>query len=306
MGTFLYIFTNIIIPIFVLIAVGYVGQKKLKMEVRTFTKVNIYIFIPAILFTKIYQTDVTWQLFGTILMYMIAISVFMLFLGEGLARILKYPRGIRKAFVNSLLFFNSGNYGLPLVELAFHSNPIATTAQIFLMLIQNVMINTFGVFQASAGNDGNKQALKNILIMPSLYVVIIAVLVKAFHVIVPGFIMAPLESIAGGFVAMALITLGVQLAEVKFSFKLKDIFISCFIRLLISPAIGLLIVYLLGVEGVLAKALIIGAATPTAVNTAIIAKEFENEPEYASQMVFFSTVFSAITISGILFFMQYL
>ena len=303
MGTFAYLLVDIILPIFILIIIGFIAQKKMKMDVRTFTRLNIYVFVPALLFTKVYETEITWQLFGSVMVYIAAICIFMYLLGEGVSRLLKYPRGISKAFVNSLLFFNSGNYGLPLVELAFKNNPIATTAQIFIMLIQNITTNTFGVFQASAGNAGTKKALKNILTMPSMFVLVAVIPIKVMHIKIPEFIMMPFHNISGGFVAFALITLGVQLADVKIAFNIKNVLVSSFIRLIISPVLGLLLIHLLGVDGILAKSLIIGVATPAAVNTAIIAKEFNNEPEYASQIVFATTILSAITIPCILYLM---
>lgn len=299
--TFLYILIEIILPIFLLVAVGFVAQKKLHMEVRTFTKINMYIFIPAVLFTKVYEAEVTLQFFGTVLAYILAIQILMYLLGELISRIFKYPRSIKKAFSNSLQFFNSGNYGLPLVELVFKGNPLATTVQIFIMLIQNITGNTFGVFQASTGKSGYRKAMKDILLMPSPYVLAVVLIVKLARIKVPELIMVPLDYISGGFVAIALITLGVQLAGIKFNFKFRDILLSSFIRLMLSPALGFLIVLLLGVKGVMAQSLIIGASTPTAVNTAIIAKEFDNEPEYCSQIVFVSTILSAFTISAVIF-----
>ncbi len=301
MDTFVYILIEILLPIFLLVTIGFVLQKKLKMDVRTFTKINMFIFIPAVLFTKVYNTEVTLQFFGTVFAYILGIEAAMFLLGEFIARVFKYPRSIKKAFSNSLLFFNSGNYGLPLVELVFKGNPLATTVQIFIMLIQNITGNTFGVFQASTGNSGYKKALKSILLMPSPYVLAVVLVIKLLHVKVPDFIMVPLNYISGGFIAIALITLGVQLAGIKFDFRFRDILLSCFIRLMLSPALGFLLVLLLGVKGVMAQSLILGAATPTAVNTAIIAKEFDNEPEYSSQIVFVSTIFSTFTISAIIF-----
>jgi predicted permease len=189
------------------------------------------------------------------------------------------------------------------VELAFNNNPLATTVQIFIMLIQNITTNTFGVFQACAGNVGTKRALKNILTMPSMFVLIVVIPIKAMHFKIPDFVMVPLNNISVGFIGIALLTLGVQLAEVKIAFNYKNILVSSFIRLVLSPVIGFLLVQLLGIQGILAKSLIIGVATPAAVNTAIIAKEFNNEPEYASQIVFASTILSAVTIPCILYVM---
>jgi len=306
MGTIVYILIHIVLPIFILISVGFIAQRALIMDVRTFTKLNIYIFVPAILFIKVYETEVTWKLFGTIAVYLIAICLVMFVLGEGVARLFHYPRSRRKAFVNSIVLFNGGNYGLPLIQLAFHSNPLAITVQIFTMLIQNVMTNTIGVFQASSGSMDSGKALKNVLMMPSIYVLLIVIMLKTFSIQLPEFFMVPIKNISSGFIAMALITLGVQLAEVKVAFRIKEVLLSSFIRLIIAPVVGVVLVYLMGLEGIVAKALILGVATPAAVSTAIFAKEFNNEPEYASQIVFVSTILSSVTISIIIFLLEYL
>lgn len=302
--TFLDILVKIVIPIFVLFTVGFVAQKMLKMDSRTFSRMNIYIFVPAVLFTKIYNANVTMSFFWQMLIYILLIQFAMMALGEAASRILKYPREKRKAFCNSLVFFNSGNYGLPLVDLAFKGNPIALTSQVFILVIQNVMVNTFGVFQASSGKSNYKKALKNILLMPTLYVLAIVIIIKILKIHVPTPILTPITYISQAFIATATITLGVQLAEIKGSFKLNHAFMSAFIRLIISPVLGFLLIMLLGIKGILAESMIIGVSMPSAVNTAILAKEFNNEPEYATQVVFVSTILSAFTLSLVIFFVR--
>lgn len=301
LDTFVYIVTNIMMPIFFLLAVGYLGQKKMKMDIKTLTRLNIYIFVPAVLFTKIYETDVTINFFLQMLIYVTIIQILMYLLSKGIGRVLKYGKGKGKAFSNSLMFFNSGNYGIPLIELVTGGNPVAVTSQVFIMLIQNISTNTLGVFQASSGKYDNKQSLKNILTMPSIYMITLVGLVKTFSWNVPNLIMTPLEYISKGFIAIALITLGAQLAEIKLNIRKRDIFVATFTRLILSPLLGGVIVYMMGIKGMLAQALILGVSTPSAVNTALIAREFNNEPEYASQIVFMSTLFSGLTVSLIIY-----
>ena len=304
MSTLTYIITNIILPIFLLVAAGYIAQKKLRMDARTFSRANIYLFIPAVLFMKIYEAKVSIAFIGQVVAYIMAVQAFMLLLGELLSRLNKYPRSKKKAFCNTLLFFNSGNYGLPLIDLVFKGNAIASASQIFIMLTQNITTSTFGVFQASSGKSSYKQALKNVLIMPSLYVLTVVIIVKVTGFTVPDPILTPLRYLSEGFIGMALLTLGVQLAEVTAKINIKDVLLSSSIRLVLSPALGFLLVLLLGVQGDLAKAMIIGVATPTAVNTAILAREFDNEPEYASQNVLVSTLLSPITLSILIFLLN--
>jgi predicted permease len=48
--------------------------------------------------------------------------------------------------------------------------------------------------------------------------------------------------------------------------------------------------------------MVIGVATPTAVNTAILALQYNNEPEYASRIVYFTTLFSPLSLSVVIYF----
>ena len=238
MSTFVYIVTNTILPIFLIVAAGYLAQKKFRMDTRTFSRINIYLFIPAVLFMKIYEAKVSMAFVGQVVAYIMIVQAFMLLLGELLSRLYKYPRGKKKAFCNTLLFFNSGNYGLPLIDLVFKGSAIATASQIFIMLTQNISTSTFGVFQASSGKSSYKKALKNVLIMPSIYVLTIVIIVKVVGFTVPEPILAPLRYLSGGFIGVALLTLGVQLAEVTAKINIKDVLLSSSIRLVLSPALG--------------------------------------------------------------------
>lgn len=306
LGVVVFIFLKIILPIFALIGTGFVAQKTLKMDSRTFSRVTIYIFVPAIMFVKMYSAKVDLQFFSTIFLFIAGISVLMFVIGEATARALGYSRSKRKAFSNALTFYNSGNYGLPLADLVFKSSPIAASVQVFIMLIQNTTGNTVGVFQASSANSSYRKALQHVFRMPSLYVLALIVICNYFTLVVPEPVMVPLRYLADGFIAVALITLGVQLAEIEFTHKISDVLLPCFIRLILSPILGFLLAALMGIKGELAQALIIGVSTPSAVNTAILAKEFNSEPDYAAKIVVYSTILSGVTMSLVIYCLRFI
>ena len=147
--------------------------------------------------------------------------------------------------------FNSGNYGIPLIELAFSSNPITTASQLFIVLIQSITGSTLGVFHVSAGSSSAKQALKNVAKMPTLYAIALVFIVKALHVSIPDPLMIPLDYITNAFICLALITLGIQLAEVRIGHQFKHVLVATFIRVLIAPLLGFGLVLLLGIHGIL-------------------------------------------------------
>jgi predicted permease len=106
--------------------------------------------------------------------------------------------------------------------------------------------------------------------------------------------------LADGFVGFALFTLGASLAGIASKFGIRDALVSSALKLAVAPLLGFLLVRLFGFQGVLAQSLVLGVGTPAAVNTAIIAREMENEPDYAAHIVLVSTALSPFTLSAII------
>ena len=304
MTELLYILQEISLPIILLILTGFGFQKIFKTNVRTYSKLMIYLLIPVVIFTKLYDMDITWDFFMIVVPFIVLLEICMFFLAILIAVIFKYQKSMRNALSNAFILFNTGNYGIPLIELVFKSNPVATASQLFIVVIQNITSNTVGVFQASSGNASRKKALKNVIKMPSLYVLVLVALIKITHLEIPSTIMIPLGYISDAFIGFALITLGVQLADVKLGHRFKEVLTTSIIKVILGPALGFALVLLLGIKGLLAQALVIGISTPSAVNSAIFAKEFGNEPDYAAQMVVATTAFCTFTLPVIIYFVQ--
>src|SRR5699024_11156918 len=117
----------------------------------------------------------------------------------------------------------------------------------------------------------------------------------------PGYIYIPANYIADAMIALALMTLGAQVAQLKFTAGLSTLYFSVIIRLVIGPLIALGIILLFQIDSLIGQALFIASAMPTSVNSAVIAQEYDNYPDLAAQAVLFSTIFSSITVSIVIF-----
>lgn len=113
------IFKDIILPIFIVMAVGFILQKKFTMDISTLSKLNIYFVVPAFIFVKLYSTEFSASLFGHVLLFFILLVIILYVISILLARVLKLNPGKKTTFSNSTIFFNSGNYGVPVNELVF-------------------------------------------------------------------------------------------------------------------------------------------------------------------------------------------
>ncbi len=301
MGEFLAIVQSIILPVFVIMAIGYVMQIKFQMNLQTLAKLNIYFLVPGFIFVQLYETEVAASLFGYVLLFFIVYSLLLYGLGEGIARTLGLKKEKKTTFTNSLMFFNSGNYGVPVNDLVFRGDPFAMSIQVIMLTLQNVFLFSYGIFSLQAANIGRWKAAAGYFKMPVLYAMLLGVTLNYGNVDIPEFIWIPANYTADAMIAMALITLGAQVAQFKITTYLASIYWSIGSRLIIGPAAAFVIIWLLPVEGVMAQALFIASAMPTSVNSAVIAQEYKIHPEYASQVVLFSTLFSALTVSVVIY-----
>src|SRR5699024_10939329 len=96
-------------------------------------------------------------------------------------------------------------------------------------------------------------------------------------------------------------TLGAQVAQLKLTSSLRNVYFSMILRLLVSPLVALGLIFLFGMSSVTAQALLIASSMPTAVNSAVSAQEYKNYHDMAEQIVLFSTVGSAFTVSIVIF-----
>jgi predicted permease len=312
MNVVLQIFLQNILPIFILVTLGYLVSRKFSIDIGSLNKIIFWLLVPAFMFANLYVTDI-----GVDALKALSIAVLILLsnmaIGVVISKVRKYENGMENAFQNSVMFYNSGNIGIPLITLVFSTGSflvdgktpylgIALTTQIMVLVVQSVSVNTLGFFNAGRANLHWKIAVTNVLKMPAIYVVALAFLLK----LVPfDFTTLPVWPailyLKGALVPMALTALGAQLAKVKFQFDNRTAWLAVFIRLIIGPALALLFVMLFGLHGILAQALFISSAVPTAVNSALVAVECDNHPGFATQVVILSTLFSGVTLIGVIY-----
>ena len=153
MDLFFAILVDNIVPIFLIILIGYVIGKKFPLDIYTLTKINIYVFVPALILVKLTETEVTRELAGAIgFTFLVILAAGLLV--TGIARLRKSSPSMANAMKNAVSFYNSGNMGLPLIMLIFDQLPQAVAIQIMVLLAQNLATNTVGLYNANRGNKG--------------------------------------------------------------------------------------------------------------------------------------------------------
>ena len=312
MAIFLHILGNNIVPIFIIIALGYVISRKFDLSISTLSKLNFYLFVPGFIFYNLYTTNLSFDMFKILLfciLYLVANDI----IARIISKIRNYDVGMTSAFKNSIMFNNTGNIGVSLVTLIFGNAPYiiegktpylneALTSQIMILVFMNITMNTIGFYNAGRAKMNISASLHKIFSMPSIYAIPLALLLKYFSVDITSTPIWPtLEYVKNGLVPMALISLGVQLSKTKFDFKDFNVNTAVFTRLIIGPVIALVLIHVLGFYGIIAQVLLISYSVPTAVNTALIAVECDSNQDFASQEVMISTILSGVTLTSVIY-----
>ncbi len=309
---FLHILGHNIIPVFIIIGLGFLVSKRFNLNIHSLSKLTFYIFVPAFIFYNLYTAELTFDMLK-ILFFSVTYMGASFLLAVFISKLRKYDVAMTNAFKNSIMFNNSGNIGLSLITLIFGSAPYviggktpylnqALTAQVIIMVFMNVTMNTLGFYNAGRAKMNIRDSMRQILSMPSIYAIILALFLKLIKLdITSSFLWPTLIYVKEGLVPMALITLGVQLSKTDFHFKDIDVNIAVFTRLVMGPILAFFLIRLFGFNGVIAQTILISYAVPTAVNTALIAVECDNRKDFASQEVMISTIFSAVTLTTVIY-----
>lgn len=306
MQQFASILIQVILPIFVLIGFGVVLKRKLDLNVKTLSDLNIYLFVPGIIFNKLYETRFSTELIGTISLFLLLYIALLYVSAIGLNRLLRHDKPMRTAFSNSIIFYNSGNYGVPVNDLVFRGDPFAMSIQILILSFQNIFTFSYGIIVLQSVQRFQIKVLLQYFTTPVFFAMAFGILFNMLNVPLPSFVMVPSRYIAEGLVAIALITLGAQVAYLKITRIYFSVLASLLLRLVLGPVLALGIIFLMKLDGVVAYALLISSAMPTSVNSSIIAQVYNNEPKYASEVVLMSTLLSALTVSLTIYFGGYL
>jgi len=289
-----------ILPVVLIAGVGYLLQRRLHLDIRTLSRLSLYILTPCLAFNSISGSQMAPDEIGR----MVAISalnvISMIALGSITAGVLRLDRSRRSALAISVAFANSGNFGLSICLFAFGEAGLDRAMIYFIT--SSLLSYSLGVFLASRGGKAGtvSASLKNALRMPILYAALIGLLFNLTNATVPEPLMRTTDLAGRAAVPVMLIVLGMQLTRIRLGQDLPRITVGTVLRLIVGPAVSLLLAGLLNLAGVAWQVAVVQAAMPTAVTNVIISEEFESAPEFASGMVLLTTLASVITLTGLL------
>lgn len=314
MSLFADIFVTVILPILLMVAVGAITRVRFGIDLNTLGKLNLHVLTPAFIFDRVVHAQIGWGEMGGIVAFTTVQVAILGGIVFGIGKAMGASRQTLAVIATTTMFYNSGNIGIPLAELAFPATGKFGTGaapQVFVVLTQNVLCFTVGLGISAAAQSTSKRHLaKKLLSLPVLYTFSIALLVRAWlgmneanHL--PVFLEKTVGYLAGALVPVALILLGAQLASRPRWPRWKPLGFVMALRLFVSPALmaGMLWAAHVFFPQTMfdlwpwpAMVMIFTAAVPSAVNTMILTMEMGGDTDLAADCVFWTTLASSVTL----------
>ena len=303
---------NAIVPLFLIIAVGYlikrlgiIGQT----EVKRFNTACFYTFMPIMLFYDVYSSDLTG---GVLRPFYFIYTIGMIFVltAATIALVLKAEKdnACRGVMIQAAFRSNFVLLGLPIAtalvggDASFGVTALTIAIVVPLFNVMSVIVlETFRGGKVQAGRIA-LNVIKNPLVIAGLG----GLFLNLLGVELPQFLMAFGAKMESGCFAIALFLLG---AAFEFNFLTeykKDLLIIIGLRLVVFPAVALFGAALFGIRGVEFVTLIALFAAPCAINSFNMAMQMGGNKDLAASAVMttsalsFFTLFIWITVFNIL------
>lgn len=299
---------NAVLPIFLLMIVGYICKQTALVTpgcVKEMNKLVFKIFLPVSLAKSLMNMDA--NIGGRVPMVAACmIGIFAIFLASMFVIPKLVPENERRGVMVQALFRgNCAILGVPLGEALF---PGGDGGVIAMMIMATVpLFNVLAVFTLEYFRGGTcnfKKVLLGVLKNPLIWGCAIGFAIGRLPFDMPQFALSTVDKLAGMASPLALFTLGATIDLKKLGSNARILFWGVSSRLVFIPAALLAVSILLGFRGAEIVALLIAFATPSAVSSYTMAAQMDGDAELAAQMVMLTSVFSSLTIFLFVFVMK--
>lgn len=268
--------------------IGIVNNDNRKVLVRLLMDVAM----PMMVLNAFNKPTTLEQIKATIWVMIIALCGCLVTWGIGCILWRKQPENKRKVLMYATMFSNSGNAGLPVVELVF--GPTGVFYASMYMIPPRILQWTVGMGFFVKAEKGSW--VKNVLLNPMVVVVYIGAVLMVTGWTIPGVFGKAIGNLGGMTAPLSMILIGATLADMNWRMIFdKTVLLASALRLIIYPFILAVILKLLGADQLTMEVCVILLAMPIASNTAAMAERYGGDYVFASACVSFSTLLSVVT-----------
>ena len=274
-----------VIPVFLLIATGFVFAHWKKISLTSVTEIIVYLGTPSLVFSSL----VSKPLFAADIVILLS-GILSIFAGVGLLiRIyFKLFHFISRGFALPVLFMNAGNMGIPLALFAFGEAGLQRATLLFIMI--TFLQYSLGIYILHGRGNW-----REVFRLPLIYATVAGLTFNLARIKLPELLFQPLSMLGQATIPLMLVSLGYRLHDVK-SLKWGHSIGGALLRVFGGFAAANIAVRIVGAMDVNRQVLLLYGCLPAAVINFVLTEKYGRDPELAASIVVLSTFISVLTI----------
>jgi malate permease and related proteins len=283
-----------IIPVGLIIAIGFLAGRKLSLDPQTLSQLGIYILAPALVADGLYRMTLSVQSSIGLLVGFALTSILLYGLVWAIARVFNLPADSHKSLMATTLLPNNGNMGLPFIDFALGAAGLERA----IVYTIGSSILMFGVAPALLKGNGIGYGVRLTLKLPLIWAMLVSIGLRLLAIKLPFGLDKSIEELGRAAIPIALLLLGMQLVGTQFKIGSYELFATA-IRLIIGPLVAVAVGLALQLHGLDLQVLILQSAMPAAVNNVVLVTEFGGDVNRVARTIVVSTLLSFLTLPAI-------
>ena len=290
---------NIVLPLFLCMAVGYLLRQIHMLEPGILSKLNALcfkVFLPIYLFNNLYSTDlgtafnlklILFAVFGNILFFLLLFFLIPKFEPEN------KNRGV---MIQGIFRSNFALFGLPLAIslVGDKSGPTSLLVGVLVPVYNVLAVVTLETFRG--GKPNIRKIIRGILTNPLIIASAIGILVNISGLVLPAPVKKASTDLGSVATPLSLVALGGSFVFSRVSSYRMQLVISVAGRLVISPIIFVTLGILFGFRNETLVPILIFAGAPTAVSSFPMAEQMGGNGELAGQIVVIASALAVFSM----------
>ena len=274
-----------VIPVFMLIAAGFIFAHWKKINLASVTEIIVYLGTPSLVFSSLASKPL---FAGDI--FVLFSGIVMIFAGVGLLIRVYFAIFSFKSrgFALPALFMNAGNMGIPLAFFAFGQAGMQRATLMFVMI--TFLQYSLGIYILN-GRGNWRESFR----LPLIYAAVAGLLVNLAQVKIPEILLQPVAMLGQATIPIMLISLGYRLHEVD-TLQWGHALGGAMVRVFGGFAAANIAVLAIGATGINRQVLLLYGALPAAVINFVLTEKYRQDPALAASIVVISTLLSVLTI----------
>ena len=299
---------NVVIPVFMVMFLGYVLKKR---EVITSgflssgNKIVYYIGLPALLFRGVYTTNVREFIDARFILFTLIASIAAFFIIWGVSAIFLKDKTVLASFAQGAYRGSFALLGIPLILNIGGDYAMAYAALVVVFVVP--FFNVFSILALSPCSGKKLGVLATIwavLKNPSNVMIAIGIVLSVFGLEMPTMIFGAINSTANLATPLALLCLGGGMVFRGFDAKFKYAMIASVIKVAVMPAIFITLAIFLGFRDYELAVITMLFGVPSAVVGYAMAAQMGGDVYVAGTIVVFSTIMSAATLTVFIYVLR--